>query len=335
VVDSFCKFYSEIESDLKERIDTSTLSKRPSLVAHSFGTYVIGNALLKYDDIVLDKLILCGSILPTDFDWGLILDRCQVNYILNDYGVEDNWSKLAKYFIPDSGDSGANGFPLKSGIIRQERRVFFRHSDYFKRSHMKNNWAPFLCKKPPSYRTMNGSAIRNREEFKQIFKETGEIDDYCFGALPDYAASEPSDELVMEWVTINPDIYTFLKDDNGTIGGYINAMPISDEIYNRILTGILLESEICPDHLELFEPNSTVKLFLMSIAFSEALQKLTNGLLNDCYWLDSYWEETLQVSWNATSDCRLKRETRFFTRFCKSVNKVSWGKLLPRHSTFV
>src|SRR5438552_17651285 len=39
----------------------------PSIVAHSFGTYVLGYALLKYDNIRFDKVILCASILPRDF----------------------------------------------------------------------------------------------------------------------------------------------------------------------------------------------------------------------------------------------------------------------------
>src|SRR3989442_10975854 len=41
----------------------------PSVIAHSNGTYIVANALRKYPDIRLDKLILCGAIVRQDFDW--------------------------------------------------------------------------------------------------------------------------------------------------------------------------------------------------------------------------------------------------------------------------
>jgi pimeloyl-ACP methyl ester carboxylesterase len=39
----------------------------PSVVAHDFGTYILGYALLRYRNIKLDRIILCGSILPRSF----------------------------------------------------------------------------------------------------------------------------------------------------------------------------------------------------------------------------------------------------------------------------
>jgi len=37
---------------------------RPSVIAHSFGSYVVGESMLKYRELKFDKIILCGSILP-------------------------------------------------------------------------------------------------------------------------------------------------------------------------------------------------------------------------------------------------------------------------------
>src|SRR3954470_569159 len=40
---------------------------RPSIIVHSFGSYVVGECMLKYREVRFDKIILCGSILPKDF----------------------------------------------------------------------------------------------------------------------------------------------------------------------------------------------------------------------------------------------------------------------------
>ena len=82
----------------------------PSAVAHSFGTYILCYALLKYRDISFDKIILCGSILPRSFPWTEIIERGQVLEIRNEYGVRDFWVKRVNWFVKGAGSSGWNGF---------------------------------------------------------------------------------------------------------------------------------------------------------------------------------------------------------------------------------
>src|SRR5271165_4676513 len=50
-------------------VDLACYDRRPSIVAHSFGTWIAANAMLKFEDIRVDKLIFAGSVLPRDFDW--------------------------------------------------------------------------------------------------------------------------------------------------------------------------------------------------------------------------------------------------------------------------
>ena len=42
---------------------------RPSIIAHSFGTYIVGYALLRYPYLRVNRVLLCGSILPIAFPW--------------------------------------------------------------------------------------------------------------------------------------------------------------------------------------------------------------------------------------------------------------------------
>jgi pimeloyl-ACP methyl ester carboxylesterase len=119
--------------------------ERPSIVAHSFGTYILGNALLKYPYIRFNKVILCGSILPRDFPWDQLIARGQVQAVRNEYGVNDVWAKRVAGFIPQTGPSGMRKFTREHPRLDQ---VEFRydHGEYFEKGHMQAYWIPFLEK---------------------------------------------------------------------------------------------------------------------------------------------------------------------------------------------
>jgi serine/threonine-protein kinase len=115
----------------------------PSIVAHSFGTYILGNALLRYPYLRFNKVILCGSILPVDFPWATLLDSGQVQLVRNEYGASDLWTGLVEHFACGTGPSGRRGFESVHRRLEQER-FEFTHSEYFERSHMEGRWIPFL-----------------------------------------------------------------------------------------------------------------------------------------------------------------------------------------------
>ena len=50
----------------------------PSVIAHSFGTYLVTRALSDFEGARLPALILFGSIVSETFDWGTIVARGQV-----------------------------------------------------------------------------------------------------------------------------------------------------------------------------------------------------------------------------------------------------------------
>lgn len=120
----------------------TTLS-RPSIIAHSFGTYIVGYALLRYPYLRINRVLLCGSILPTEFPWDVLLERGQVQAVRNEYGSEDVWTELVEWFVPGTGRSGVVGFMATHPRLEQERFTF-AHSEYFERGHMASKWIPFL-----------------------------------------------------------------------------------------------------------------------------------------------------------------------------------------------
>lgn len=115
----------------------------PSIVAHSFGTYILGNALLRYPYLRFDKVLLCGSILPRGFPWDQLIDRGQVQAVRNEYGQHDIWTRAVGWFVSGTGPSGLEGFSASHARLEQEM-FSFEHSEYFERGHMEQRWMPFL-----------------------------------------------------------------------------------------------------------------------------------------------------------------------------------------------
>ena len=116
----------------------------PSIVAHSFGTYILGNALLRYPYLRFNKVLLCGSILPPTFPWEEIIARGQVQAVRNEYGARDAWTRMVQWFVPGTGPSGIDGFEAEPSERFEQERFDFKHSEYFARSHMLPLWIPFL-----------------------------------------------------------------------------------------------------------------------------------------------------------------------------------------------
>lgn len=122
----------------------------PSCIAHSFGTWLICNALDKFKGIKLDKLILCGSILPQDFDWKKIIeDRKQITCVKNDCGGKDVWAEITGNFVDGTGPSGRLGFTQKHERLIDDHFDRFEHSDFFGYDHYESEWIPFLEKDLP------------------------------------------------------------------------------------------------------------------------------------------------------------------------------------------
>ena len=116
----------------------------PSLIAHSFGTYIVGAALEQFAEIRFDRIVLCGSIVRRDYNWGALIESGRVDAVLNDYGGKDLWPKVAEFLISDGGASGTKGFSIPHANLYQRYRPVFSHSDYFYPLNYRENWIPFL-----------------------------------------------------------------------------------------------------------------------------------------------------------------------------------------------
>lgn len=134
-IDRFVREYR----DVKLRRPNS----RISVIAHSFGTYIFAKALEQVTDIVFDKVVLCGSIIPNKFRVAPFRAQLGPDPILNDCGTHDVWPVLAKSSSWGYGSTGTFGFGT-NGI--RDRFHKFTHSSYFDEKFVKDFWLPYLLK---------------------------------------------------------------------------------------------------------------------------------------------------------------------------------------------
>lgn len=143
----------------------------PHVVAHSFGTYLMGTALREFPDVMVERVVLVGSVLPHRYDWGKVLADKPVPFtVRNETGKRDLVVKLAglvKCAARDLGNAGLKGFIVTDGVVHDVTTVWgpcdecvdaadvvpvhnvpledFRHSTHFLGpGHARSLWLPYL-----------------------------------------------------------------------------------------------------------------------------------------------------------------------------------------------
>jgi hypothetical protein len=143
--------------------------RRPDVIAHSLGTLLLNLALRRNRSLEVGRIILLGSIIRPDIDWRDLIDRGQVQAVLNHYGTKDFWALIAHYFIPGSGPSGREGFNDNQAAINIQAKGF-RHSDFFRSEHLGNLfatvWRPFLTLPQPELSSL-GDLSDERHDWQQ------------------------------------------------------------------------------------------------------------------------------------------------------------------------
>ena len=112
-----------------------------SIIAHSFGTYVVGQILKREFDLQIHRLILCGSVLPQDFPWHEYQGRFDDDKVVNECGKADIWPVLAQSGSWGYGASGTYGF---GAVLVKDRFHAGGHGQYFGPGFVEKYWEPFI-----------------------------------------------------------------------------------------------------------------------------------------------------------------------------------------------
>jgi hypothetical protein len=76
-----------------------------SIIAHSFGTYIIANILKRQFNLSVDRIIFCGSVVRFNFPFEQINERFN-SPILNEVGTADPWPAVAESVTTGYGSAG-------------------------------------------------------------------------------------------------------------------------------------------------------------------------------------------------------------------------------------
>ncbi|KAB7687913.1 hypothetical protein GBN24_13700 [Plesiomonas shigelloides] len=115
-------------------------------ISHSFGTYVLANAIrtLPIDtELKVKNIILAGSVLKEDFQWAPLKNKFGIENIINECGYNDNILLLSKIACFDMGMAGRRGFMGCDEVIN---RFYLGGHDFFDResNFMSKYWLPFF-----------------------------------------------------------------------------------------------------------------------------------------------------------------------------------------------
>lgn len=82
---------------------------RVSIIAHSFGTYIVAMLLKHQFTLQLDRIVFCGSVVRSNFPFEQIDERYKGS-IVNEVGTADPWPALAESVTTGYGSAGTYGF---------------------------------------------------------------------------------------------------------------------------------------------------------------------------------------------------------------------------------
>jgi uncharacterized protein YraI len=116
-------------------------SKRFSIIAHSFGTYVVANLVKRNFDLNANRIIFCGSIVSYRFRFQDYKGRF-TGQILNDVGTRDIWPAMAQSVTWGYGSTGSYGFNRPDVYDRWHNRA--KHGFFLNPQFCKTYWIPFL-----------------------------------------------------------------------------------------------------------------------------------------------------------------------------------------------
>lgn len=122
---------------VRDRFRTAKLS----IVAHSFGTYIVSQLVRDNFDIRLFRILFCGSVVPSTFAWEKVLRQITEDQVVNECGKSDIWPVFAQAVTWGYGATGTHGF---GSVVVRDRYHPGGHSQYFDQNFVKKYWVPFL-----------------------------------------------------------------------------------------------------------------------------------------------------------------------------------------------
>ena len=116
-------------------------SARLSIIAHSFGTYIVSYLIKKNFDLNAHRIIFCGSVVSYRFKFQDFQGRF-TGAILNEVGTRDIWPALAESVTWGYGSAGTYGF--RRPLVGDRWHNGARHGYLLTPQFCQKFWVPYL-----------------------------------------------------------------------------------------------------------------------------------------------------------------------------------------------
>lgn len=243
---------------------------RPSIIAHSLGSWILAKALLKYPELKFDKIFLHGSIVPADFDWFKLILKGQINSVVCETSENDKVVPLSFIFTRRFNPCAKYGIIQKSSFIKEISMSEYGHSTFQYEEHFKQHILKKLHEVPHQLSVLNGADTAEKE-IRNIFKQSNDIDKSTYSEL--YTESPINFETALEWYRIEKNIWSFIRNIyTGEILAYINSIPVDDQTYERFMKGELDETDLTAHQIQELDVSKSYNLIVLSIAIKKNLQ---------------------------------------------------------------
>lgn len=130
----------KVGRQIRAAIQEGQTGEEHSIIAHSFGTYVIASILQSEFDLRFGRIIFAGSVVRYDFPFEQLHIRFN-GHILNEACARDPWPAIAESVTFGYGSAGTFGF--KRPYVT-DRWHGGGHSDVVNARHCGQHWVPFL-----------------------------------------------------------------------------------------------------------------------------------------------------------------------------------------------
>lgn len=120
--------------------------KKTSVISHSFGSWLFMRILSENPGLKFYRIILCGSILPEDYDFDPVLHTF-TKPLANHIGTRDFWPAIGESAGWGYGSIGSYGLNHPAAENRWHKD--FHHSDFLTAAFCSKFWVPFLEGKEP------------------------------------------------------------------------------------------------------------------------------------------------------------------------------------------
>ena len=206
-VKKFRDWYFTIVNDLNNDLKISEPFHRPTIIAHSLGTWILVKALSKYPELKFDKIFLFGSIIPANFDWFQLILRDQVNTVTYEKTDKDRIVPLGLIFTGSLKPCGTKGFIQKCSFINEEIHSLFGHSDFQYKAHLESYLSKRLKAVPHQLMVTSGREL-DEKKVRSFFRDTEKIDQIMYPA--EYMLTPINTDQAISWFRIekNNFIYT-------------------------------------------------------------------------------------------------------------------------------